>query len=87
MCAELESAKKLLSGLQERNLNQQAKYEKQLGETKELLKQQTDSNVSLKSQLARKEASIKEFESSLKTVIVILIDLIQENYFKKFILH
>lgn len=49
-------------------MNQQAKYEKHLSELKESLKQQTDANVSLRSELGKKEAIVDELDKSLKAV-------------------
>jgi chromosome segregation ATPase len=68
LSAELECAKKLLTGLQEKMSNQQVKYEKQIGDLKESLRQQTDLYTSTKSELEKSEETIRDFQVSLKAV-------------------
>ena len=52
-------------------MNQQARYEKQLSDVKESLRQQTEANVSLRSELAKREAILIELETAIKTVRMI----------------
>ena len=76
LSAELECAKKLLTGLQEKMSNQQVKYEKQIGDLKESLRQQTDLYTSTKSELEKREETIRDFQVSLKAVSNLFIYLL-----------